>query len=83
MDYCNKGHWEGVELGEDDEENDYWDDCKDYQEDNARGLDTPHLRPPRWPMGDMEQQTESICPAGQGYSGIAGSLSGGGGAVED
>ncbi len=35
MDYCNKGHWEGVELGEDDEENDYWDDCKDYQEDNA------------------------------------------------
>lgn len=35
MDYCAKGHWEGGELGDDDEENNYWDDCKDYQEENA------------------------------------------------
>jgi hypothetical protein len=35
MDYCAKGHWEGGELGDDDEENSHWDDCKDYQEENA------------------------------------------------
>ena len=49
---------------------------------NAR-LDNPHPRPPRWPMGDMEQQANRIRPAGQGHAGTTGSLSGGGGAVEE
>ena len=48
---------------------------------SCAGLDTPHPRPPRWPMGDMERQANRIRPAGQGHAGITGSLSGGGGAT--
>ena len=47
------------------------------------GLDNPHPRPAPRPMGDMERQAHRIRPAGQGHAGITGSLSGGGGAVED
>lgn len=41
---------------------------------NAWRLDNPHPRPPRWPMGDMERQANRIRPAGQGHTGITGSL---------
>ena len=30
MDCCAKGHWEGGELGEKEDEITHWDNCKDY-----------------------------------------------------
>ena len=33
--YCGMGHWEGDFIDEEDMDNDYWDDCKDFQTRDA------------------------------------------------